>query len=129
MDIVSVTSAVVGLAVPVFHLAKKDARPNKVGTLSSRVLHKCLFPVDVGRSHLREQNSFDHLSSLYNNHKALLDRRSLSTDLQELAEYASPYPPVVLVDLTICRIPRELRNSLLSMHASSLGREDDTRTV
>ena len=33
------------------------------------------------------------------------------------------------VDLTICKILRKLRNSLLCNHPSSLGQEEDTSTV
>jgi len=65
------------------------------------------------------EKEIDHLSALYNGNKALLDQHSLGTDLQELHEYVSPYPPVVLVDLTICRILRELKSSLLSMYPDS----------
>ena len=45
------------------------------------------------------EKEIGHLASLYNDHKALLDQLSLGTDLVELAGYASPYFPVVLVVL------------------------------
>jgi hypothetical protein len=62
------------------------------------------------------EKEIGQLASLYNDHRTLLDQHSLSTDLVELAGYASSYPPHRPVDLTICRILRKLNNSLPSTH-------------
>ena len=58
------------------------------------------------------EKEISHLAYLYNNHPALLDQHPLSTDLVEIAKYASSHPS----HLTICRTLRKLNNSLPPAH-------------
>jgi len=56
------------------------------------------------------------LASFYNGYSALVDQHCLSTDLVEIAKYASSHPRIALVDLTICRILRKLNDILPPAH-------------
>ena len=109
MDVVSATSAIVGLAVPVFQSAKalrdriKLVRypPHPLRTL--RMLIIILYPCPQVASEKSEllaalteyEKDINLLESLYNDNKELLDQRKLDIDLKELTEYAWSYLPVV----------------------------------
>ena len=102
MEVVSATSAIVGLAVPVFQCAKalRDRiklvcyPPHPLNTL--RALTILLYPCSQVASEKAEllaalaeyEKDINLLESLYNNNKELLDQQNLDTDLKELAEYA-----------------------------------------
>ena len=105
MDVVSATSAVVGLAIPVFQCAKalrdriKLVRcpPHPLRTLKAlrTNLHPCLQVASEKAELLAALTEYEKdinlLESLYNNNKELLDQQNLDTDLKELAEYACSY--------------------------------------
>ena len=102
MDVVSATSAIVGLAVPVFQSAKalRDRiglvryRPHPLRTRTALIiiLHPCP-QVASEKSELQAalieyEKDINLLESLYNDNKELLDQHKLDTDLKELAEYS-----------------------------------------
>ena len=102
MDVFSATSAIVGLAVPVFQCAKALRDRIKLVrcplhllcTLRALmiILHPCL-QVASEKSELlaaliEYEKDINLLESLYNDNKELLDQHKLDTDLKELAEYA-----------------------------------------
>ena len=105
MEVVSATSAVVGLAVPVFQSAKalrdriKLVRcpPHPLRTLRALII--ILYPCSQVASEKSEllaalieyEKDIDLLESLYNDNKELLDQHKLDTDLKELAEYSWSY--------------------------------------
>ena len=106
MEVVSATSAIVGLAVPVFQSAKalrdriKLVRyPHPLRTL--RVLIGIFHPCSQVASEKSElvaalteyEKDINLLESLYNDNKELLDQYKLDTDLKELAEYLWSYFP------------------------------------
>ena len=100
MEIVSATSAIVGLAVPVFQSAKalrdriKLVRypPHPLGTLRALII--IIYPCSQVASEKAEllaalteyEKDINALESLYNDNKELLDQHKLDTDLRELAE-------------------------------------------
>ena len=102
MEVVSATSAIVGLAIPVFEGAKalrdriKLVRypPYAPNTLRSLIV--LFYPCSQVASEKAEllaalteyEKDINLLESLYNNNKELLDQQNLDTDLKELAEYA-----------------------------------------
>ena len=110
MEAVGGTSAIVGLAVPVFKCAKelrdriKLVRlfypPHLPRTFSFRALMVILFLCSQVASEKAElvaalieyEKDINLLESLYNNNKALFDQHELDTDLRELAECASCLP-------------------------------------
>jgi tetratricopeptide (TPR) repeat protein len=126
---VGMASAVAGLALPVFKSAKylRDRiklvlHPLHCVCSIGLILCRC-WQVASEKAELlvalsEYEKDIGHLASLYNNHKALLDQHCLSADLVELAGYIclTPLYSPVLVDLTICRILRNLNNSLPSLY-------------
>ena len=101
MDTVGATSAIVGLAIPVFRCAKelrdriKLVRyPHPLRTLKALII--ILYPCSQVASEKQEllaalieyEKDINLLESLYNDNKELLDQHRLDTDLKELAEYA-----------------------------------------
>jgi hypothetical protein len=102
MDPLSTTSAIVGLAIPVFKCAKelRDKiklvrylpHPLRINT----ALMITLYPRSQVASEkasllaalIEYEKDINLLESLYNNNKELLDQHELDTDLKELAEYA-----------------------------------------
>ena len=113
MEAVGAASGIVGLAVPVFSIAKelrdriKLVRlfypPHLLLTFSFRVLMiiSLLFVLQVASEKVElvaalseYEKDINLLESLYNNNKALFDQHELDTDLRELAEYAWSLLPV-----------------------------------
>ena len=102
IEVVSATSAIVGLAVPVFQCAKalrdriKLVRYPLHPLNTLRALTILLYPCPQVASEKAEllatlteyEKDINLLESLYNNNKELLDQQNLDTDLKELAEYA-----------------------------------------
>ena len=102
MEVVSATSAIVGLAVPVFQSAKalrdriKLVRfpPHPPRTLRTLIiiLHPCsqvaLEKAELQAALTEYEKDINLLESLYNDNKELLDQHKLDTDLKELAEYS-----------------------------------------
>ena len=107
MEVVSATSAIVGLAVPVFQCAKalrdriKLVRyaHHPLSTLGTLIviLHPCLQVASEKAELLAALTEYEKditlIESLYNNNKELLDQQNLYTDLRELAEYTWPCFP------------------------------------
>ena len=107
MDVVSATSAIVGLAVPVFQSAKalrdriKLVRypPHPLRTLTAFI--SILYPGSQVASEKSEllaalteyEKDINLLESLYNDNKELLDQHKLDADLKELAEYSWSHFP------------------------------------
>ena len=107
MEVLGATSAIVGLAVPVFQCAKalrdriKLVRypPHPLNTL--RALTILLYPclqvasekAELLAALIEYEKDINLLESLYNDNKGLLDQQNLDTDLRELAEYAWPCFP------------------------------------
>ncbi len=105
MEPLASTSAIVGLAIPVFQSAKalrdrfKLVRypPHPLRTLI--MLTIILYPCSQIASEKSEllaalteyEKDINLLESLYNDNKELLDQHKLDTDLKELAEYAWSY--------------------------------------
>ena len=101
MEVLGATSAIVGLAVPVFQCAKalRDRIKLVRYALHSlnilRTLTIILYPYSQVASEKAEllaalteyEKDINLLESLYNNNKELLDQQNLDTDLKELAEY------------------------------------------
>ena len=101
MEVVSATSAIVGLAVPVFQCAKALRDRIKLVCYPHhslnilRALTILLYPCSQVASEKAEllaalteyEKDINLLESLYNNNKELLDQQNLDTDLKELAEY------------------------------------------
>jgi len=108
MEALGATSAVVGLAIPVFKCAKElrdkinlvRYPPHPLRTLRALII--IFFPCSQVASEKAEllaalieyEKDINLLESLYNNNKALLDQHELNTDLKELAEYEWFLPPV-----------------------------------
>ena len=107
MEALGATSAIVGLAVPVFQCAKglRDRIKlvcyplHSLDTLISLII--LLYPCSQVASEKAEllaalteyEKDINLLESLYNNNKELLDQQNLDTDLKELAEYVwSSFP-------------------------------------
>ena len=102
MEVLGATSAIVGLAVPVFQCAKalrdriKLVRYPHHSLNTLRALTTLLYPCSQVASEKAEllaalteyEKDINLLESLYNNNKELLDQQNLDTDLKELAEYA-----------------------------------------
>ena len=102
MEAVGATSAIVGLAIPVFKSAKelrdkiKFVRCPPHLPHALRVLTIILYSCSQVASEKAElvaalteyEKDINLLESLYNDHKELLDQHKLDTDLKELAEYA-----------------------------------------
>ena len=102
MEALGATSAIVGLAVPVFQCAKalRDRIKLVCYPLHSlnalRSLIIILYPCSQVASEKAEllaalieyEKDTNLLESLYNDNKGLLDQQNLDTDLKELAEYA-----------------------------------------
>ena len=99
MEVLGATSAVVGLAVPVFQCAK--ALRDRIKLVCYRLhplntLKALIYPCSQVASEKAEllaalteyEKDINLLESLYNNNKELLDQQNLDTDLRELAEYA-----------------------------------------
>ena len=102
MEALGATSAIVGLAVPVFQCAKALRDRIKLvryplpplNTLRSLII--LLYPCSQVASEKAEllaalieyEKDINLLESLYNDNKGLLDQQNLDTDLKELAEYA-----------------------------------------
>ena len=101
MDVVSATSAIVGLAVPVFQSAKAlrdriklvcyPAHPLRALIALIIILYPCS-QVASEKSELlaaiiEYEKDINLLESLYNDNKELLDQHKLDIDLKELAEY------------------------------------------
>ena len=99
MEVVTATSAIVGLAIPVFQCAKalRD-RINLVRyphhplrTLRALII---LWPCsqiaseksELLEAHTEYEKDINLLESLYNDNKELLDQHKLDADLKELAE-------------------------------------------
>ena len=96
------TSAIVGLAVPVFQAAKALRDRIKLVRYPPHLLHALraliifLYPCSQVASERAElvaavieyEKDINLLASLYNNQKELLDQHQLDSDLKELAEYA-----------------------------------------
>ena len=108
MEVVGATSAIVGLAIPVFKSAKevrdriKLVRypPHSLRTLRALIviLHPCsqvaLEKEELLAALIEYEKDINLLESLYNDNKELLDQYKLDTDLKELAEYAQFYFPL-----------------------------------
>ena len=102
MEAVGATSAIVGLAIPVFKSAKelrdkiKLVRDPLYPPRTFKILMIILYPCSQVASEKAElmtalteyEKDINLLESLYNDHKELLDQHKLDTDLKELAEYA-----------------------------------------
>ena len=102
MEAVGATSAIVGLAIPVFKCAKELRDKIKLVRYSPHLLHALraliiiIYPCSQVASEKAEliaalteyEKDINLLESLYNDHKELLDQHQLDTDLKELAEYA-----------------------------------------
>jgi hypothetical protein len=102
MEPVGATSAIVGLAIPVFKCAKelrdriKLVRHSHHPLRTLRALIIILYPHSQVASEKAEllaalieyEKDINLLESLYNNNKELLDQHELDIDLKELAEYA-----------------------------------------
>jgi hypothetical protein len=102
MEAVGATSAIVGLAIPVFKCAKELRDRIKLVSYPHHPLHIIralmiiLYPCSQVASEKAEllaalieyEKDINLLESLYNNNKELLDQHKLDTDLKELAEYA-----------------------------------------
>ena len=102
MEVVGTTSAIVGLAIPVFQSAKalRDRiklvcyPPYPLRTVKALII--ILYPCSQVASEKAEflaalteyEKDINALESLYNGNKELLDQHKLDTDLRELAEYA-----------------------------------------
>ena len=108
MEALSATSAIVGLAVPVFQCAKALRDRIKLvryplhtlNTLRAHImiLYSCS-QVSSEKSVLlaaltEYEKEVNLLESLYNDNKELLDQHKLDTDLKELAEYVWSYFPL-----------------------------------
>jgi hypothetical protein len=101
MDPLGTTSAIVGLAIPVFNCAKELRDkiklvcypPHPLRTLSGfmRIFYSCSQVESEKEEFLAAlieyEKDINLLESLYNNNKELLDQHELDTDLKELAEY------------------------------------------
>ena len=98
MEVVSATSAIVGLAVPVFQCAKALRDRIKLVCYPLHPLNTfraLIYPYSQVASEKAEllaalieyEKDINLLESLYNNNKELLDQQNLDTDLKELAEY------------------------------------------
>ena len=102
MEALGATSAIVGLAVPVFQCAKalRDrirlvSRPHhSLNILRSLIilLYSCSQvaseKAELLAALIEYEKDINLLESLYNDNKGLLDQQNLDTDLKELAEYA-----------------------------------------
>ena len=102
MEAVGATSAIVGLAIPVFKCAKELRDKIKLVRYPPHLLHTLrapiiiLYPCSQVASEKAEllaalteyEKDINLIESLYNDHKELLDQHKLDTDLKELAEYA-----------------------------------------
>ena len=104
MEVVSATSAIVGLAVPVFQCAK--ALRDRIKLVRSphhplrslrtliNIIHPCMQvaweKAELLAALTEYEKDINLLESLYNNNKELLDQQNLDTDLKELAGYAWP---------------------------------------
>ena len=107
MEALSATSAIVGLAIPVFQCAKalRDRiklvryphHPLRSHRTLINILHPCLQVASEKAELLAALTEYEKdmnlLESLYNNNKELFDQQNLDTDLRELAEYAWPSFP------------------------------------
>ena len=107
METLGATSAIVGLAVPVFQSAKALRDRIKLvcyphhPLCTLRVLIIILCPCSQVASEKSEllaalieyEKDINLLESLYNDNKELLDQHKLDTDLKELAEYLWAYFP------------------------------------
>ena len=107
MEALSATSAIVGLAIPVFQCAKalRDRiklvryphHPLRSLRTLINILHPCLQVASEKAELLAALTEYEKdinlLESLYNNNKELFDQQNLDTDLRELAEYAWPSFP------------------------------------
>ena len=104
MEVLGATSAVVGLAVPVFQCAKALRDRIKLVCYPLHPLNTpraLIYPCSQVASEKAEllaalieyEKDINLLESLYNNNKELLDQQNLDTDLKELAEYAWPCFP------------------------------------
>ena len=107
MEAVGATSAIVGLAIPVFKSAKELRDKFKLVRYphllhTHRALIIFLYPCSQVASEKAEllaalteyEKDINLLESLYNDHKELLDQHNLDNDLKELTEYAWSLPPV-----------------------------------
>ena len=102
MEGVGATSAIVGLAIPVFKSAKELRDKIKLVRYLPHLLHalRALIIILYPRSQVASEKAelmaalteyekdVNLLESLYNNSKALFDQHELDTDLRELAKYA-----------------------------------------
>jgi hypothetical protein len=102
MDPLGTTSAIVGLAIPVFKCAKElrdkiklvrySLHPLRTFSGFMRIFYLCSQVKSEKEEFLAAlieyEKDINLLESLYNNNKALLDQHELDTDLKELAEYA-----------------------------------------
>ena len=102
MEVVSAPSAIVGLAIPVFKLAKELRDRIKLVRYPPHLLHALRVPImilypcpqvasekaELLAAHTEYERDINLLESLYNDHKELLDQHKLDTDLKELTEYA-----------------------------------------
>jgi len=100
MEAVGATSAIVGLAIPVFKCAKelrdriKLVRYPPYPLRTLRALITILPPcsqvasekAELSAALIEYEKDINLLESLYNNNKELLDQHELDTDLKELAE-------------------------------------------
>ena len=107
MDGVAATSAVVGLAVPVFQCAKAlrdrikfvryplyPLRTLRELIIILRPYSQVTFEKSEFRAALDEyEKDINLLESLYNDNKELLDQHKLDIELKELAEYSWPCFP------------------------------------
>ena len=124
MDVVSATSAVVGLAIPVFQCAKAlrdriklvryPLHPLRTLNALIAILYPCLQVASEKAELLAALSEYEKdinlLETLYNNNKELLDQQNLDIDLKELAEYAcstSRTPPRLTIAQNHTR-PRRL---------------------
>ena len=102
MEVVSGTSTIVGLAIPVFNSAKElrdriklvryPPHPLCILRALMMILNLCLQVASEKAELLSALTEYEKdinlLESLYNDNKELLDQHRLDTDLKELAEYA-----------------------------------------
>ena len=106
MELVGATSAIVGLAIPVFKFAKElrdrinlvRYSPHLLHTLSALIiiLYRCSQvaskKAELMAALTEYEKDINLLESLYNNNKALFDQHKLDMDLRELAGYACRLP-------------------------------------
>ena len=102
MEVLSATSAIVGLAVPVFQCAKAlrdriklvcyPLHPLNTLRALTIILYQCSQvaseKAELSAALIEYEKDINLLESLYNNNKELLDQQNLDTDLKELAKYA-----------------------------------------